>query len=197
MVNWDNYRQDFPLRYILPNDFDIQLEMHVEADWPQTALDVGGGTFGTQALKKVPQVWLLDPFVTKCANWQAGSKDWCSTDKYDLVVARGSINYLSITELMRLKTFLNNGGSLWFNTFLNPPSTDWTSREFESETGFGIEKSRLRGNIVQHELVFPNGKIIRHEFYYRNREFFEKLFPGVIIGKYGKNSFLLKWQCNI
>lgn len=193
---WRRYKQSFPSRYHAPGHFDKVIERTIKRHRPTSALDVGGGQDGTLALKKsgVP-TWLLDPFVVK-PSWVVSKVAW-DDDTYagmfDLIVARGSINYLRPTQLLRLRKKLRRGGVLIANTFKQPPPTYWVERPYEK----GVERARMRSYpIVEHELI-SGGDVLAHTFIYYSPAHWDAFFPGVKQTSYGRNSLLLTYTRRI
>ena len=196
-VSWENYRQDFPTRYLNTGFFDQYVENMLDAREYKQILDVGGGVEGTQVLKKATKatVYLLDPYVKKAPSWMKNVTESDRFNKYDLIVARGSINYLTDNEIINIKNSLGRAGEFVANTFLTPPPTEWTERPYETITGQkGIERVRYSSEhkVVQHELIPEIGEKISHRFFYRSREDYKHLFgEGVTLNEHKKNSSIL------
>ena len=196
---WDNYRDNFPTRYIDEGYFDVYLAAMLRIYRFKEILDVGGGELGTQVLKDASKanVYLLDPYVEKVPAWMTGKAHWNRYGRYDLIVARGSINYLTDQELYWVKTWLNDGGHFVANTFLTPPSTEWTERPYETVSGIkGIERFRYSAEhkVVQHELIPSHGDKISHRFFYRSREDYENIFGKVRLMEHKTNSVILHFR---
>ena len=100
-INWNTYEEIFPDRYLRKSYFDAYVK---ELIYPHNThksnfhcLDIGGGVNGTEVLKQDNCfVTALEP---NCENsyWDVNI-DWNSNEKFNLIVARGSINYLNISE---------------------------------------------------------------------------------------------------
>lgn len=204
-VNWNVYRDVFPKRYIEPSHFDSVLYDFLKANfksfsskggWIKTALDIGGGK-GTGALEKFAcqdyglGVWLLDPNVEK-RWWMRGSVGWDTDIKFDLVVARGSINYLNKTQIRKIPSM----GCVFFaNTFIEHPGTEWVTREYETINGNkGLEQFRYHQlwKMIEHKLISRYGYTIEHRFHYYEIEEYQEMLPGVQFEHYNKNSLILR-----
>lgn len=197
--NWNLYRTYFPKRYWQNSHFDEELKKLILSAKPQTVLDVGGGAEGTEVLKDFSnlEVYLLDPNIDAKPEWMKGTIDWnnSSDHKFDLIVLRGCINYLTLDQMTELTLWLNKGGMIIANTFLNPPSTDWTERPVENQAlEVGVERFRLVDNVVEHQLKFDRYEI-NHSFYYYTLEQYFEAFKVLGYTKYGTNSVILK-VCN-
>lgn len=199
--DWNLYRKQFPTRYWKQGLFDNKLIEKLNY-WKSknkkinTGLDVGCGTLGTLVFRDFSienniKVDMLDPYVDKKPDWMRNKIDWDSNDKYDIIIARGSINYLNEVQIKKLKLMLSDGGLLIANTFLSPPTKDWSERPATNEIGeIGLERSRLVGNIVEHQIIFDNYKV-NHTFFYYTKEKYEELFGEIFFSSYTKNSNLL------
>lgn len=182
-INWETYLEDFPDRYINPGRFDAMLESILSGfSEPVEALDVGGGRTGTLALNR-PNVraWLADPFIKSCPDWMVSNlcQDQCTTSiymiperthqRFDLVVARGSFNYLAPNEIYTVGELLKPGGLFFFNTFTSAKNSE--RPYINSKTGKkGLEKSIVEENTVRHFLIEENGEEIEHCFNVYNRD---------------------------
>jgi len=198
--DWNKYREEFPARYWQHGIFDEKLldilkELHPQYKF-QSALDVGGGVLGTLVLKDFSETYgidvdLLDPFISKKPDWIREQVNWDNNNQYDLIIARGSINYLTVEQLSKLKELLSPNGVLIANTFLNAPSKDWSEREAINMNGEkGIERSRLNGNIIEHQIIFSNYKH-EHTFYYYSLDDYQKVWGEIKAENYAKNSSLI------
>lgn len=195
MVDWKNYRTTFPKRYIELSRIDDVVEEKVnDLKFGSKVLDIGGGD-GTNALKKRAleksiSVLLLDPFVDP-VYWMQGKVDWENDIRFDLIVARGSINYLLENEIRKIPKM---GKFFIANSFKLPPSKKWTEREYENAKGeTGIERFKYVSskNIIIHELICQDGKTISHSFFYYTEDQYKEMIPNVKIFSYDKNSILL------
>ena len=188
---WNDYRAIFPSRYIENGYFDERISQFISEFEYISVLDVGGGTTGTEALKKPNVVVdLLDPFVNIKPEWMNKKIDWDYSNKYDLIVCRGSVNYLTIEEFICIQDMLDPGGSFLFNTFLDQPSEEWSERPYVTIDGnSGIERSRFNrsNSTIEHELEYDGG-VLPHIINYYSEDQYKTIFPGIFIEKYKKNS---------
>jgi hypothetical protein len=206
--DWNKYREEFPKRYWEHGLFDQKLSSMLESMHKQyqfkSALDVGGGVLGTLVLKDFAQnnnieTDLLDPFISVKPEWMRNKVDWSIGGQYDLIVARGSINYLTLEQMAKLKHLMSPSSILIANTFLNAPSSQWSEREVSNIHGEkGIEKSRLVGNVIEHEIIFPKYKHL-HTFFYYPLEEYQKVWGSIETINYANNSSLIivKRDCHI
>ncbi len=198
--DWNKYREEFPARYWQHGLFDEKLLNVLKEFSPQykfqSALDIGGGVLGTLVLKDFSQtnnikVDLLDPFISKKPEWINEHINWDNNKEYDLIVARGSINYLTVEQLHKIKAMLTPNGVFVANTFLNAPSQEWSEREAINMHGEkGIERSRLVGNVIEHQIIFPKYKHL-HTFFYYSLEDYKKALGTIKTDNYAKNSSLI------
>lgn len=201
LVDWERYHLDFPSKYFDQSYFDVTVKFYL-LDHPgiKTAVDIGGGR-GNPLLRELGlKVWLLDPFV-KCSGWMRGKIGWSTDKKFDFVIARGSINYLTPEEIIQILKLMKIGGVFFANSFAQCPPSDWVSRRFVNAKGEkGIEKFRYNAETkkVEHLLIFKNREDIRHTFYYYSMKQYKKMLPSIKIERYKKNSLLLsigaKWE---
>lgn len=201
MPNWNLYRDQFPTRYWEIGSFDEKLihrlNSYVLNYNPKNCLDIGCGALGTLVLKEFSQnhnisVDMLDPFINLKPNWMNKQISWNNIPKnyYDILVLRGSINYLSIEQLISCKNSLKYNGILIANTFLKEPSENWRERKVKNLKGEeGIEKSRLFNGKVQHQIIFDD-YFVEHEFYYYSKEKYMKIFDQIKFEEYGNSTLI-------
>jgi hypothetical protein len=193
---WDKYRSTFPLRYLEKSYFDEYLETLIDQKGPQTALDIGGGVTGTAALNRSSlRAYLLDPFVNLKPDWVIENLNWETDKTFDLVLARGSINYLSKDQVMRVPKLLKPRAVFLANTFLSPPPTEWNGRPYRNAEGeMGTEFARYRPSTgtVEHRLAPEKGEEIVHSFFYYTSKDYEVLLPGAKILPYKGNSAIIR-----
>ena len=195
--NWNNYRDFFPDRYWKIGDVDTFFlkkinELNIEKE---NLLDVGGGALGTEILKNMfKKHILLDPNITNIPNYINKNVTFqelkANKEKFNLIVARGSINYLNELEIKQLKSLIDEKGLIIFNTFCEPPSEDWNKKIYETD-GVKIEESarfNKEKNIVEHELITNNKKIVHTFNYYSEVHLKTLLGDNLENFKYGKNS---------
>lgn len=198
-VDWTKYRQTFPKRYTKPGLLDNTLEALLDlrprrSPKPIEVLDVGGGE-GTPVLKKYAargvDTWLLDPAVPP-ASWMCGSITWkqfleTPSTIYDIIVCRGSLNYLLLSYIEKL---FPRCDVFIANTFIHPPPDAWSSRSVEESDD--VERFRFRPDTrtVEHELVTDNG-VICHSFWWHKETDLRAVLPGAHFQKHGRNSMLI------
>lgn len=197
--NWNKYRDFFPDRYWKIGEVDNFFlkkinELNIER---KNLLDVGGGALGTEVLKNMfKKHVLLDPNIMNVPNYinenVTFQKLQFNKEKFDVIVARGSINYLNEWEIKQLKELRNENGLIIFNTFCEPPSENWNKKVYETN-GMKIEESARfnnEKNIVEHELITNNKKIVHTFNYYSEAQFKKILGENLESFKYGKNSVI-------
>ena len=205
-VDWNLYREQFPARYWEEGEFDERLEQFFgQVGKVSTALDIGGGVLGTRALKDFARrrqlvCDLLDPYVAALPEHFQSARSWedIGPRQYDVLVARGSINYLSVEQLRVVRGVMSPGGCFVANTFLKAPSTQLVRRKaFNAKGQEGFEESQLIGNVVHHRVVFgeglPEGQgyDVSHTFFFHPLETYQAIFPNLQVTTYGKNSAML------
>ena len=195
-INWEAYRDKFPIRYIGHSYFDEVLEDFIKSYGGElTALDIGGGK-GTGALQSHGvRTWLLDPYVS-VSDWMEGSVTWDELEQrppcsFDIAVLRGSINYLTWKQIELIPRVCRG---LIANSF-ERPEPGWKARKYESTLGGGIEiadSTKVHHNIITHILVDCYMNVIVHDFYAYGSKKFKSLLPDARIDKYGKSSLLIR-----
>jgi len=187
-IRWYQYSQTFPDRYLERSYFDDFKDRMVEKD--MSILDIGGGVKGSlsQSQARGNSVWLMDPFVSGCPESYIG-KVVTPDRQYDLIIMRGSFNYLVPLEIIELQKFLKPDGKIIFNTFIQP--TEIFRPYFKNKKFTGYEKSIYepdgsgeRGSIW-HFLIPEKGKIIKHRFFY---------YPHDFITKVGFKDMAIQWK---
>ncbi|MES3004849.1 MAG: hypothetical protein V4690_01900 [Patescibacteria group bacterium] len=198
MTDWNKYKNTFPTRYLEQGYFDEYIKKIISETKPKTILDIGGGVTGTTALvDSGAKVYLLDPFVTNKPDWIFEKINWDTVQQFDLVVARGSINYLTTNELLKINKLISPEGTFIANTFLNQPKQEWSERLYVNTLGEeGTERSRynLEKQVIEHELVTKSGEVISHTFFYHSPDIYKKIFPGINITEYKTNSAILHFR---
>lgn len=176
-INWQSYAETFPSKYVNHTKSDESVEKTINMLPNGSALDVGGGVSGTEYLKEwAVDYYLLDPYVRSSER----QVSWLEVKnrKFDIILARGSFNYLSITEITTLLECIGERGAFFFNTFLTPKTG---SRRYSSVSGQGIESFKFVsgkpfGKIIHTLAPDDSDVLIRHEFYYYPTEFLESIF---------------------
>jgi hypothetical protein len=206
-VDWETYYKDFPDRYLRRSAFDDEVEREIVnrvADHcchpigKQTidALEIGGGINGSQMLN-VPDVkcWSLDPNVD-CPEWMEGAVDWNTEQKFDVIVCRGSFNYLLWHNVQQIPDMLKSNGVFLFNTFYQP--RNGRRSYVNSVSGVsGCEVFSHRGTTILHTLE-PDGEdyIIQHEITVRSVEDIVKMlgFKGLAFQFLGSNTLFVSYM---
>jgi hypothetical protein len=187
-LNWNSYQMEFPDRYIKPSRLDDILK-NMDFSMLKNALDIGGGITGTLALKGKINTDILDPFVSK-PDWINNTVIFETNSKYDLIVARGSFNYLTTQNIKKINSLINDNGIFIFNTFKNKPIAN--TKQINSQIGIGTETVTMDTGLVNHTLEYKN-KIINHFFYYHSLDDIKKLLHtfDICAEEYGTNSIIL------
>ena len=188
-INWNEYRKKFPDRYITEGFFDKEKDLILNSCKGKDILDIGGGILGScnsgQAANN--NVWLLDPFIDNIPSNYKGKIGWDKTDKkFDLIICRGSFNYLTFTQIYSIRNLLKVDGILMFNTFLEAKEIfrEYTIKSITS----GIEKTVVTETqvaevkTVHHYLIPYEGLPIYHTFWHYPDSIIRRvLFKGMNI----------------
>lgn len=196
-IDWTKYSELFPDRYLSEStklDEELKKIIFKRIDTLKS-LDIGGNT-GTEILKYT-HPYFLDPYIEK-PSWyleQLSWDDiWSLNHKFDLIVCKNSINYLSEDQINLLPNILNPDGIFIANTFFKPTEIE---REFKnSKSGItGIEYTSFKNNKIYHYLKFDN-TIIEHSFWYYSIDAYIVIFDGFKPNFQitGKNSMIIKIQ---
>lgn len=218
-VNWDTYAEDFPHRYLEVSLFDWTVAQHLASlGWcweeappfvqspeaakagpqPIRVLEIGGGTTGCPSLldlKKKPPVWFLDPFVTRVPEWVVENLTWETVrdhDRFEFVIARGCINYLTPEQLALIPTLVAPEGRFLANTFERAKKEG--SRLVKNARGEVFQESfRMEPPNVYHHKLTPlgGGEPIEHTFFYYSREDYRLLLDGCSFRSYNTNSLMI------
>ena len=189
-VIWSQYEETFPDRYLERSYFDDFKDRMVTEGLD--ILDIGGGVKGclSPAQAKRNNAWLLDPFLYKIdapEGYIAKISDIKGTKPYDLIIMRGSFNYIPPLSLLELKDYLKPGGNIIFNTFIEP--TEIFRPYFKKKKFTGYEKtifvpgpgSSVENGTMWHFLIPEKGKIIQHSFSYYSHNWIKPLFKDMAI----------------
>jgi len=202
-LNWDTYVETFPERYLRRGHFDDVMGQRLDKmRQVLRVLEIGGGTTGCPLFQPEPpsnlRVWFLDPLVTKVPDWVVENLGWDQAVKgslkFDLVVARGCINYLTPWEIRAIPDMLVPGGLFLANTF---GQVREGSRMSAGRKGLLQESIRWEHpNIVHHELTLPDGCVINHSFFHYTQNqylvFLGGPEGGCLFTSYGDNSLLIE-----
>ena len=177
-INWNEYAKTFPDRYIKKGPFDDFISKMVRK--AITILDIGGGTTGSLSPEQAydNMVWLLDPNVTTLPKGYAGRATWYDPSrKYDLIICRGSFNYLQNMQIRSIPNILTPTGCFIFNTFLEPREIfrEYTINGIKA----GIEKTVVQGDSIKtihHYLIPHSGHPIHHMFIHYPDQIISRVF---------------------
>lgn len=197
-IDWTKYNELFPDRYLSEStklDEELKKIIFKRID-TLISLDIGGNINGTELLK-FTKAYFLDPFVIK-PHWYIEQLDWddiwSQKYKFDLIVCKNSINYLSDTNIGFLPELLTKDGIFIANSFFLPNEIN---REFKNSNSGknGIERTEFRDGIIHHYLEF-DGQTIEHTFNYYSIEQYIDMFEGFNPNFQitGKNSMIIKIQ---
>ena len=171
-TNWEAYSNNYPIRYMKYSKFDSIVQEHmiaIEDNGLISALDVGGGVNGTLVLQNERIVTdILDPNVEK-PYWMRDSVSWDTVcGPYDLIVARNSLNYLSLDNIRMLPKLLCDYGYLYINTFRKPePYTVRRYISLSENTGWEVAVFDEQSCNVHHMLLPDDAtEPIEHDFHY-------------------------------
>ena len=188
-MDWNKYRKNFPERYWKAGHFDNYVINFLENKKISEVLDFGGGRFGTEVLNR-PEltVYFHDPFVEK-PEWQ---KNPSENQKFQAIVARGCINYLTLEEISKLKDKMQSGGYLIFNSFEKKPEP--YEKTFIDQKGeICLEKAYCEGKVVHHFIEKHEERIV-HKFFHYTLDEYEKALGQIKVERYGKNSVIIVFK---
>lgn len=193
-IDWTSYWHTFPDRYLKLSEFDSVVSelgsLYVKEMKEITALDVGGG-LGTQGLHQAGiKAYLADPYMSAPLWMQGNYRSVLDVEnKFDLIVARGSFNYLEPAEISRIPLLLKGKGVFLFNTFSTPRSGERRYKNSASNIE-GLERFVVEDKKVLHELIPDNGEPIRHSFFVYTTKEIEMMLAGchVSFKRIGRNT---------
>jgi len=183
-IDWTKYSELYPDRYLKSSKIDKEIDSVIISRDNSTLdiLDIGANK-GTEVLRKCAdsedRCYFLDPFMKK-PNWYHKQIIWNDLFnleyKFDIIVAKNSLNYLTEDELKIIPRVLKPGGTFIANTFIHPREID---REFtNSKTGVtGREKTIFKKGKIYHYLHIGDN-IIEHSFYYYDFNKLLEIFKG-------------------
>ena len=204
-INWGEYNDIFPERYLGRSEFDdlVKKEINLLKDnlgRKLNILEIGSNKlirYNDQDL--IDNYYVFDKYVevddSKVIQIRGGD---LLDKKVDLVILRGTINYLNKDEIEKLKqVIIKNRCVLLFNTFKNPTVI---KRGYESKSSAGIESTSYDPNkkVITHSLT-PEDKDyeIKHEFFYYSLEDLKELLSElnlVTIEKGGSLYFRISYS---
>lgn len=169
-VDWDQYYSVFPARYFsAPPEIADAIHRHEG----QETLEIGGNSH-------VETKYSYDPYVP-AENAINQNKSEVLNSRYDLVVAKNSINYL---EQEFIQAVLARTNEFIANTFLVPPEKKVT----DTEAAVYDESSRR----IYHHLLTDSDDVMVHDFFAYTQKDYEVM--GFKVTPYGKNSAILHYM---
>ena len=169
-VDWDQYYSVFPSRYFsAPPEIADAIHRHEG----QETLEIGGNSH-------VETKYSYDPFVP-AENAINQTKSEVLRSRYDLVVAKNSINYL---EREFIQAIMARTNEFIANTFLVPPEKKVTDTE-----AVVYDKSSQH---IYHHLLTDNDDVMVHDFFAYTQKDYEDM--GFKVTSYGKNSAILHYM---
>jgi hypothetical protein len=185
-VDWEEYRETFPDRYLKPSVFDRVFNKMVQqrsavAKRRLRILDIGGGLCGN-SFQAVGDYYLLDTGISSLVEKNTIQVSWDEVlgIDYDFIRMRGSIAYLSEEELGVVASMLCHEAVVAFNTF-RTVGGPIKVREYSSKNGGGTEiiEADLKNGVIKH-ILNPDGVdgVFVSHFYIRTvEEYFDLLDP--------------------
>lgn len=168
-VDWDQYYSVFPARYFsVPSEIADAIHRHEG----QETLEIGGNSH-------VETKYSYDPYVP-AENAINQSKSEVLSSRYDLVVAKNSINYL---EREFIQSVMARTNEFIANTFLVPPEKKVT----DAEAAVYDESSQR----IYHHLLTDCDDVMVHDFFAYTQKDYEAM--GFEVTPYGKNSAILHY----
>lgn len=163
-VDWNKYYMQFPSKYFSTPDTMLKCANEI-IERSNDTLEVGSNT---NCICK----YSLDLNIS-CEN--SITYDDLSTMKFDLILLRNSINYLSESEIALLKQALKPNGIMLANGFAKAPNIKITDNEVS-----------INDNMYIHHLLFIGDQAYYHKFFARGRDEYEKL--GFNVNSYSDKS---------
>jgi hypothetical protein len=200
-IDWNDYNNIFPERYLKESEFDSVVkqeikELNVKLKRKISLLEIGSNKLIRYHDKNlINSYYVFDKYVMvdNPEVIQIDEKDIPST-KVDLVVLRGTINYLNKDEISRLREIImKNKCILLFNTFKNPSVIN---RNYTSKTSQGTESTYYDTNKKQiTHILLPSGSdnAIKHSFFYYSLDDFKALLTPLNLDiRESNNSLYIK-----
>lgn len=175
-VDWKRYYELFPSKYFSKLNEDILnlINKYCGKDTDFETLEIGGNTSTTCKYN-------LDPNIPDLPNNLTYEQLKGMRGKFDFIVCRNSISYLTIKEIEIAMEVLKPGGVMVANTFMSPP------REYkitENELAF------RHGDEIIHYLIVDD-QIYEHRFFARKAIEYQAM--GFNAQLYGPTSVLLTY----
>lgn len=184
-IDWNNYSREFPERYIKQSKFDSEVIEEIanlakKVKRKLNVLEIGANNDARFMSNEIENYYVFDKFTNNAKNSIPLKESDLGSVNVDLIIMRGTFNYLTKEEISRLKEIISrNSCVLMFNTFSKPSSIRRPYKSLDSE---GIETSEYdeKTNKIVHTL-YPNNKphAIRHSFFYYDLEQIRTLFNGL------------------
>lgn len=156
-VDWGKYYTMFPRKYFGTRAAIEEVLHHAETHPELESLEVGGNT-------ACRCKYNLDP------NMQAPnvlSYDDLDGRKFDIIVARNSINYLSEEEIVKVMATLKEGGTFIANGFANAPEVK-ISQDDDNHQELALQRyDKEKGALMIDHYLFIGDEIYAHSFYAR------------------------------
>lgn len=187
-INWEDYENTFPERYIKVSDFDTVVRNKIEEISKKEKrkidiLEIGSNkTIRYNFIDFVNNYFVFDKYVTiknKDVIVLPSENDLQKQD-YDLIILRNCFNYLDSNEIIKLSLLVkSNNCELVFNTFSNPTEMN---RPYTSKNAVGLESSKYD---VKHKQIVhtlrpkDSNDEITHLFYYYSTEAIIIFFQGL------------------
>ena len=185
-IDWQKYNEQYPDRYLTDSYFDVKNSKLMEYmgfiyKTQLVILDIGGGVNGSiDETKRFNHCYLLDPFIENCPQDYISKVDWNTKLKFDIIICRGSFNYLSEEEIKKIPLMLKSQGVFTFNTFSTPSEID---REY-TKSGIveGREITKFVDGVLKHKLMpyHGGGEIIEHDIIYYSPDKIQSLYKDYL-----------------
>lgn len=167
-VNWTEYHKTFPEKYFgIPEKFQSAIDDANKDDG--CTLEIGGNTH--------PQAdYSYDPYVTPENSTKPITLDQIGTMRFRFGFSKNAICYLTEEEL---KTILAQCDTFMANAPANMPDMKTSADEVAVRIN----------NKIRHYLMLSKDRIMRHEFFAYDEDFYKKL--GLTVTRYKANSALI------
>lgn len=174
-VDWNIYNSQFPAKYFgIPEEMQSIMDENIHKDC--VSLEVGGN-------KANICTYNLDTNIKQLNNKITYLDLEDMKGKFDFILLRNSINYLTENQLELLKEALKVGGIIVANSFANAPDIKITDNEV----------SIKRNGKIEHTLMVGD-QLYKHSFYARGKEEYKAL--GFKTKRYSKTGILIKYKRN-
>lgn len=197
-INWEEYNDVFPKKYLEKSEFDDLVKKEIKNISNDLRRKINVLEIGPNKLIRyydkdfIDNYYVFDKYVKVSDNnvIQIEEKDLISK-KVDLIILRGTINYLNKKEIERLKQIvINNKCILLFNTFKNPTVI---KRSYDSKISGGIESTSYdpEKKEITHILAPKDSDyVVKHSFFFYSFDELKEFFNGLNFLKQEKGSSL-------